>query len=162
MRINFTHSLAAAALSIAVSGCASGAGGGMAQNHSGMTHGENMMMSMGPMVGCRGPEGSADVRLAGLRSALRITSAQEALWTSYAEVYRRNASSMGMASMGSSGRQTPASAPVPERLQRHETMMSMRLASLHDLRTALAPLYESLSAEQKMVADAMTCDRPMQ
>ena len=163
MRITFTRALAATALSLVISACASAPGGAMAghqpgmQHEGGMMHGGEMMMSMGPMVRCPGSSGSADARLASLHSTLRITGAQEALWATYADAYRQSASSTGMGSMGSMG-----SMPLPQRLQHHETMMSTHLTSLHDLRAALAPLYASLSAEQKAIADAMACDRPMQ
>jgi hypothetical protein len=130
------------------------------QHEGGMMHGGHMMMSMGPMVGCPGSTGSVDARLASLHSTLRITGAQEALWTTYADAYRQSASSMGMGAMGSMG--SMSAMPLPQRLQHHETMMSTHLTSLHDLRAALAPLYASLSAEQKATADAMACDRPMQ
>ncbi len=165
MRVTFTHTLAAAALSLIVTGCVSGPGGGMGGRQSGMRHdagmmrGGDMMMSMSPMVGCLGSDETVDARLASLHATLGITSTQEALWTAYADAYRRNASSMGMGAMGSMG--SMSSMPLPERLQHHETMMSTHLTSLHDLRAALVPLYASLSVEQKRIADAMACDRPM-
>jgi|CXWL01.1.fsa_nt_gi hypothetical protein len=168
MRITFTRAMAATALSLVMSACASAPGGAMAghqpgmQHEGGMMHGGDMMMSMGPLVGCPGSTGSADARLATLHSTLRITGAQEALWATYAGAYRQSALSMGMEAMGSMGSMGSMSAmPLPQRLQHHETMMSTHLTSLHDLRAALAPLYASLSAEQKAIADAMACDRPM-
>ncbi len=163
MRITFTRAMAATALSLVMSACASAPGGAMAghqpgmQHEGGMMHGGDMMMSMGPMVGCPGSTASVDARLASLHATLRITGTQEALWATYADAYRRSASSMGMGAMGSMG-----AMPLPQRLQHHETMMSTHLTSLHDLRAALSPLYASLSAEQKAIADAMACDRPMQ
>lgn len=166
MRITFTRALVATALSLVMSACASAPGGAMAgpqpgmQHEGGMMHGGDMMMSMGPMVGCPGSTGSVDARLASLHATLRITGTQEALWATYADAYRQSASSMGMGSMGSMG--SMSTMPLPQRLQHHETMMSTHLTSLHDLRAALAPLYASLSAEQKAIADAMACDRPMQ
>ncbi|MBY0563694.1 MAG: Spy/CpxP family protein refolding chaperone [Hyphomonadaceae bacterium] len=165
MRITFTRVLVVAALSFVTGACASAPGGAMAghqpgmQHEGGMMHGGGMMMSMGPMVGCPGATGSVDARLASLHATLRITGAQEALWATYADAYRRTASSMGMGSMGSMG--SMGAMPLPQRLQHHETMMSTHLAALHDLRAALASLYGSLSTEQKAIADAMACDRPM-
>lgn len=164
MRITFAHTLAAVALGIFVSGCASAHGGGMAGHPAGTMDGANAMRSMGPMVGCPGPEGTADARLASLRLALHITSAQEALWSTYADIYRRRLSSMEMRPMGSmsatnsAAREGHANMPVTERVQHHETMMSAHLALLHDLRAALSPLYASMSVEQKATADAMICD----
>jgi hypothetical protein len=159
--------LAATALSLVISACASGPVGAMPGHRRGVhhegagMHDAGMMMAMGPMVGCRGEVGAIDTRLASLHEALRINEAQEAVWTRYAEAYSRSASSTGMDVMGS---MRPMSAmrvtPLPERLHHHEAMMSTHLASLRDLRTALDPLYAALSAEQKVIADAMACDRP--
>lgn len=42
---------------------------------------------------------------------------------------------------------------MPERMQWHEQMMSSRLEALKKLRSAAVPLYNSLSAEQKQIAD---------
>ena len=112
---------------------------------------------MGPMVGCPGSADVVDARLSSLHSTLLITGAQEALWTTYAEAYRRSTSSMGMGAMGSMG-----AMPLPQRLQQHQTMMSSHLTSLQNLSAALVPLYASLSAEQKAIADAMKCASPMQ
>lgn len=172
MRITLTSILAATALSLVMSGCASAPGGmsghrtGM-QHEAGMMHEGGMMMSMGPMVGCPGATESVDVRLASLHTSLGITAAQEALWATYAAAYRRSASSMGMGAMGSVGAMAMGSMesmramPLPERLQHHDTMMSSHLTALHDIGAAIAPLYASLSAEQKTAADSMSCDRPM-
>lgn len=161
MPITFTRTLAATALSVIISACTSAPGGAMAgrqsgmQHEAGMMHGGDMMMSMGPMVGCPSSTASVDARLASLHSTLRITGAQEAPWATYADAYRRSASSMGMGAMGSMG--SMGAMPLPQRLQHRETMMSTHLSSLHDLRAALAPLYAALSAEQRAIADAMAC-----
>jgi len=155
--------LAAMVLGIAASGCSSGpAGSGMAQSPSAMgggrmMQGGDMMMAMSPIVGCPGHDQSADARLSGLHVALRITSAQEPLWTPYANAYRRHAASMGMPG----GQTAPANATVTERVRRHEMMMSSHLASLVSLRTSLEPLYQSFSAAQKATAEALACGRPM-
>lgn len=159
MRITLAHTLAAIALSAVASGCVSA---GMAGQRMGMMH--HGGMSMGPMVGCPGSDATADSRLASLRSSLHITSAQEPLWVAYADSYRRFASGMDMGSMGAMGSgEHPAhgSASLPERVHNHETMMSTRLASLHDLGATLSALYASMSAEQKAIADAMACDQHM-
>lgn len=169
MHITFAHAVAAAALSLVISGCVSGPSDAMAGHRPGMQHeagmmhgGDRMMMSMGPMVGCPGSTGSVDARLASLHTTLGITGAQEALWGTYAGAYRRSTLSMGMGVMGSMNSMDSMGAmPLPARLQHHETMMSTHLTSLHDLRAALVPLYASLSAEQKATADAMVCTSPM-
>jgi hypothetical protein len=165
MRITFTLTLVAAVLSTAIAGCAGGHGGAMTahpgemQHASGMMHGGGMMMSMGPMVGCPGSADAAEGRVASLHSKLRITATQETLWTTYAEAHLRSAASMGMGAMGTM--RSMGAMPLPERLQHHETMMSTHLGSVHDLRVALAPLYASLSVEQKTIADAMACEKFM-
>jgi hypothetical protein len=165
MRIIFTRTLAAAALSIAIAGCASAPSGRMTghpgemQHPSGMMHGGGMMMSVGPMVGCPGSTDAAEGRVASLHSKLHVSGPQEALWTKYADAYLRSAASIGLGAMGSM--ESMGAMSLPERMQHHETMMSTHLASFHDLRVALAPLYGSLSVEQRAIADAMACEKDM-
>ncbi len=161
MRVTIIRTAAAIALGLGLGGCASG---GMGGQHAGMHGGHMMMMSMGPLVGCHGAGATPDAALASLHAALGVTAEQEALWATYAAAYTRHAGAMKMDKMGAAdaaGHQAHAVMPVPERLGMHEEMMSTHLASLHELRTALAPLYASLSAEQKAAADAMRCERAM-
>ena len=59
----------------------------------------------------------------------------------------------GMAMMNEAG-------SLPERLERHEAMMSGHLEALRKVRAALAPLYGALSPDQRARLDAMPAHPP--
>lgn len=124
-----------------------------------MGHG---MMDMGAMH-CLA---FSDQRLASLKAEFAVTGAQQPLWNAFVEAVRANVRSLsqGMAGMGmgqgpagQSGSSMMASAPLPERLERHERMMTAHLDALRRVRTSLAPLYASFTAEQKAKADRLMC-----
>jgi hypothetical protein len=114
------------------------------------------MMGMGdcPMMGMMmGADTSTFVegRIAFLKAELVITDAQNGVWEPYAAALKKNL--QGMQAM----RQTmmkvvEAKTPV-ERLDAHIAAMDGRLASLKEVKPALAALYAALSAEQKSKAD---------
>ena len=92
-------------------------------------------------------------RIAFLKAELAITDAQKSVWEAYAATLQKNL--QGMQAM----RQTmmkvmEAKTPV-ERLDTHVTAMDGRLASLKEVKPALAALYTALSAEQKKKADQL-------
>lgn len=142
--------------------------GGMQQGmhgHQGMMQGQGMhgqmmggmggqmMGSMGGHMMGGGPANHIEGRLAFLKTELGITDAQMDLWEDYADAMRSAASSMqGMHETMMSG-DWPRS--FPERMDRHEQMMSARLEALKTLRNAAVPLYEALDEEQKQVADGI-------
>ena len=121
-----------------------------------MPMGRGMMGMMGdcPMMGMMmgaDPSTFAEGRIAFLRAELTITDAQKAVWEPYAAALKKNL--QGMQAM----RQTmmkvmEAKTPV-ERLDAHIAAMDGRLASLKEVKPALAALYAALSAEQKKKAD---------
>ena len=85
------------------------------------------------------------------QAELVITDAQNGVWEPYAAALKKNL--QGMQAM----RQTmmkvvEAKTPV-ERLDAHIAAMDGRLASLKEVKPALAALYAALSAEQKSKAD---------
>jgi hypothetical protein len=49
--------------------------------------------------------------------------------------------------------------PLPERLQRHEQMMTAHLEALHKVIAAVSPLYDALTPDQKAKADRLLCVR---
>ena len=121
----------------------------------GMPMGRGMMGMMGdcPMMGMMGGETStfAEGRVAFLKAELAITDAQKALWEAYATALKKNL--QGMQGM----RQTmlkvmEAKTPV-ERLDAHIAAMDGRLASLKEVKPALAALYAALGEEQRKKAD---------
>lgn len=161
MRAFYIASLLAVALT--VSGCAGMSGphrhsmtGGPMAAGAEVPHGM-MMGMMTPLIGCHGARGDVEARLASLRTVLHVTPAQEAAWGVYAGAYRGHAGHMGAGMMGTPEGARPA---LVERLRQQDAMMSYHLASFQALRAAIEPLYASFSDEQKMIADAMRCDRP--
>jgi hypothetical protein len=93
----------------------------------------------------------ADGRIAFLKADLAITDAQKGAWEPYAAALKKNL--QGMQAM----RQVmvsvmEAKTPV-ERLDAHISVMDGRLASLKEVKPALAALYGALSDDQKKKAD---------
>jgi len=121
-----------------------------------MMQGGGMSGMMGdcPMMGMNmGADTStfAEGRIAFLKAEIAITDAQKGVWDAYAAVLKKNL--QGMQAM----RQTmmkmiEAKTPV-ERLDAHIAAMDSRLASLKEIKPALAALHAALSDEQKKKAD---------
>lgn len=127
--------------------------GGM-QGNPGMMHGQDMQGQMmgGQMMG-GGPAKHIEGRLAFLKTELGITDAQMDAWEDYADAMRKSAGSMQQMHETMMSGDPPTS--FPERMERHEQMMSARIETLRTLRDAAVPLYEALDDEQKQVADSI-------
>ena len=112
-----------------------------------------MMGMMQMMMGQNGMAGHVEGRIAFLKAELKITDAQQPLWSAVADAIRANAKDMAAmpAGMGMMG----GSANLPGRLATHEKAMAAHLDGLRKLRTAFDPLYASLSADQKKTADSL-------
>ena len=132
-----------------------GMGPGMMGGGPGYGMGPRGMMGM--MGGCRMMDGGnaqtptfVDGRIAFLKAELAITDAQKKVWDAYADVIKNNLQSMqGMHQM----MQTVFDAKTPvDRLDAHIAVMESRIATLKEVKPALAKLYEALSAEQKKKA----------
>lgn len=94
----------------------------------------------------------AEGRIAALKTELKITDIQAPLWDRFADAARgvaKAATWMRQQMMTQDG----AATTLPEAVARQEKMMGAHLASLKSLNEALQPLYASLSAEQKKLAD---------
>ena len=104
-------------------------------------------------MGQNGMAGHTEGRIAFLKAELKITDAQQPLWSAVADAIRANAKDMAAmpAGMGMMG----GSANLPDRLATHEKAMAAHLDGLRKLRTAFDPLYASLSADQKKTADSL-------
>jgi len=132
---------------------AQGMPGGMMPGGGGMP----MMGMMGMMMG---PDGMGAMmarhvegRIAFLKTELKITDAQQKLWTAVADAMRANATSMGgmphgMAMKGSA-------ATLPDRLASRETAMAAHLEQLRKLKAAIEPLYAAFDSDQKKTADEL-------
>ena len=132
--------------------------GGMAQG--GMMGGDmsqmmGMMRNMMTMMGAQSGMMAANVegRIASLKSELKITDAQTSAWNKFADALRAAGGSMN--DMYQQMMQSGPATTLPARLERRETMLSAHLGRVKTLKEALDPLYASLSAEQKKIADSM-------
>jgi predicted Zn-dependent protease len=97
-----------------------------------------------------------DARLAYVKTALKITPAQEGQWNTVAEVVRQQVKAMDAertAAHAAHASATPVSAI--ERLQQHQKMMSTMSTRLNAVITAAQPLYATFTDEQKKTADEM-------
>jgi hypothetical protein len=93
-------------------------------------------------------------RIAFLRTELKITDAQAPLWDKVAAALRENDQTRrdAFTAMRGSRDQRPTAL---ERLERREKFAAQQAASTAKLRTALEPLYASMTDEQKKDADQL-------
>ena len=132
--------------------------GGMAQG--GMMGGDmsqmmGMMRNMMTMMGAQSGMMAANVegRIASLKSELKITDAQTSAWNKFADALRAAGGSMN--DMYQQMMQSGPATTLPARLERREAMLSAHQGRIKTLKEALDPLYASLSAEQKKIADSI-------
>lgn len=163
MRVALAPLLLAAALGLGAAAQAADQSGAMAapgKMGGGMMGGG--MMDMGTMH-CMG---LSDDRLASTKADLNITSKQLPSWNAFVETMKANRQLMGQGMMqgqGSGPGEQPGSgmmmAPgsLPERLERHEKMMSAHLEALRKTRVAAARLYGDLTPDQRSKADRLLC-----
>lgn len=113
------------------------------------------------------PTERVEARLAYVKTALKITDAQQAQWSAFADAERRLAAQReknmqewrdkmvqrrGENAQGQGERQRPSAI---ERLAIAEKMHQAAATRIDAQLAAIKPLYASLSAEQKKVADAV-------
>ena len=123
-----------------------------------------MMMGPGsmPMIGMgQHVEG----RLAFLKAELKITPAQEPLWSTFADTLRANAQKIagmmpccggvGGGGMKQRGAMMGTVPSFPERLDWQEKVLAARLDALRAMKGALTPLYAAFGDEQKRTADQL-------
>ena len=114
-----------------------------------------------------------EARLAYIRTALKITDAQQPQWDNFANVLRKQARDRDQrmqqfrakweASRGAQPQRQDGAMQRPERpnvsaierLERTQQRMAERSARLNEVIGAAKPLYAAFSPEQKQVADAM-------
>lgn len=101
-----------------------------------------------------------DARLAFLKTALKITPAQEQQWNAFAAVMRQQAREMDtkIEQMRKAHEARVQNATPPnaiERLQRRQEFLAAAAARTNALLTAAKPLYASFSPQQKQMADEL-------
>ena len=121
-------------------------------------------MGMGMMGGCSSgggmgpgmmgvPAQHIEGWIAFLRTELKITDAQTPLFNTFADTLRAAAKSLQ--SLHNQMRSGERPDTWPERLTRHEQMMTAHLEALKKVKGAAIPLYNALSADQKQTADSL-------
>ena len=109
----------------------------------------------GPDRGARFHEDSAAraaARIAYVKTALKITSAQEAAFDKYAQAIRDNAQQMQQAFTQMRDRRDQAQNAL-DRVEQRAKFAQLRDQAEQKYLAAFRPLYDSLSADQKKVAD---------
>ena len=110
------------------------------------------------------PTERVEARLAYLRTALKITDAQQPQWDAYAGVLRKHAADMEhrfearraqVAGQGGERRR----ATVVERHERQRARLATAAQRLDELLAAEKPLYAALSTEQQSIADEVLSPR---
>jgi len=104
------------------------------------------------------PGERVDARLAYMKTALKITPAQEQQWAAVEAVVRKQAAAIDAQIQQRRAQPRDANAPRPDaiaRLERRQQMMTRAAAGLDELLTAAKPLYASFTPDQKKVADEM-------
>lgn len=113
----------------------------------------SMMMPMLQMMSPRHIEG----RLAFLKTELKISSAQDPVWNTFADAIRGSIQDSAHMIPGMDGTmmQGRGAADLLQRMSGREKALSEELARLQKLETATKPLYATLSDDQKRTADEL-------
>lgn len=103
-----------------------------------------------------------DARLAGMlafaEKKLKITDAQKAAWTKFADQAQASGAPMQAACAALKDKPQPANAI--ERLERMDTIMTARQTQMHQMLPAIKEMYGQLSPEQQKVADGLLSHGP--
>ncbi len=130
-------------------GPGAGMGPGMGPMGRGaMRHGP-MGQGMGPQAFAN-PGALAESRLAGLKSELKITAAQESAWKAFADQAKQQAEAMQALMTSAQG---SAQATAPERIESRNQLMKKRQEQMEKGTAAFKDLYAILTPEQKALAD---------
>jgi len=127
---------------------------GMMSNGSGMMGPWMMGSGVSGETMCNAMAGHIEGRLGYIKAELKITDAQESLWSTYAAAARDSANTMiarCTAMMGQRGSQ----ASLPDRLDQNEQLVAAQLDAVRATNKALKPLYAALSDSQKKAADEL-------
>jgi LTXXQ motif family protein len=117
----------------------------------------DMMQTMGMMRPGGGGMGMATIdrvegRIAFLRTELKITDAQSAVWDPFADALRANAKSLGEVRAAMAGASQQG---LIERFALQEKWLAARLEGTRAIKAALTNLIGTLSDEQKKAADEL-------
>jgi hypothetical protein len=120
-------------------------------DHMAAMHGMSPSMMAGGS-GARPMWEHVDACLAFLKTELKITGAQAKTWEAFASRLRENAAKMrALQSSMQTGK--IAEAPLVQRLDHQEKWFATSYENIRALKPALHQLYDSLSQEQRKIAD---------
>lgn len=109
------------------------------------------------------PSERVEARLAYLKTALKITGAQETQWTAFADVQRKHAREADQRMQERRARMEqgarPARPNAVERMEFRQKMLATQSQRLGELIEAGKPLYAALSPEQQKIADELLAPR---
>jgi hypothetical protein len=101
-------------------------------------------------AGKAGHERNVEDRIAYLHSQLKITSAQESQWNTFADVMRSNGQTMGQLFQQ---RRAATNVSALDDMKQYATIAQAHADGMKKLVDAFDPLYNSFSPEQKKLAD---------
>jgi periplasmic protein CpxP/Spy len=102
-------------------------------------------------AGKAGHERNVEDRIAYLHTQLKITSAQESQWNAFADVMRGNGQTIGQLFQE---RKAATNVSALDDMKQYATIAQAHADGMKKLVDAFEPLYNSLSPEQKKLADA--------
>lgn len=109
------------------------------------------------------PSERVEARLAYVRTALKITDAQQAQWDAYAGVVRKQAKEADVRTQERRAKMaanTERKRPTAiERLERRQAFMAAASTRIGERLTVQKPLYAALSPEQQQIADKVFASR---
>lgn len=108
-------------------------------------------MGMGQMM----DPGRIAGRIAFLKAELKITDAQQPLWSAFTEALKANRAMMGDMQEMMMAAQGGGAPTLLQRIDGHERMLVARLEAVRRLKAALGPLYASFDDTQKRTADQL-------
>jgi hypothetical protein len=105
------------------------------------------------------PTERVEARLAYLRTALKITDAQQSQWDAYANFVRKNAQAMEQRfqsrQSGKPGHEQRQRPNAIERLERAQSFHAEAVTRINEILAVEKPLYAALSPAQQKVADVV-------
>lgn len=134
--------------------------------HAGMGSGmmgHGMMMRGAMDMAAMHCMGLSEQRLSAAKTELKITDAQTPQWNAFVEAEKSSAAAIGPGMLQGAGHGAQSGTgmvmpgPLPERLARHEAMITAHLDALKKVRAAVSPLYDALTPDQKAKADQLLC-----
>ena len=109
------------------------------------------------------PSERTEARLAYLKTALKITDAQQPQWDAFADMLRKQAREADQRVQAlrteAAGREKGAQPTAIERMERGQARLAAASARLNETLSAAKPLYAALSAEQQKIADELLTPR---